>query len=143
MFKTILVPVDLGETALSKAALDRACAMATLSGGSVRLIYIRTLVPMTYMEFVPADFDVDQQTQSKTALEALAATLPLPSDRVSITVRAGAIYAEVLAEAEQAKVDLIVIGSHRPAMATYLIGSNAARIVRHAPCSVLVVRDEG
>jgi nucleotide-binding universal stress UspA family protein len=33
-----------------------------------------------------------------------------------------------------------VIGSHRPSMAIYLIGSNAARIVRHAKCSVLVVR---
>ena len=37
--------------------------------------------------------------------------------------------------------DLIVVGSHRPAMATYLLGSNASTIVRHAPCSVLVVRE--
>ncbi|TPQ46867.1 universal stress protein UspA, partial [Prosthecomicrobium hirschii] len=35
----------------------------------------------------------------------------------------------------------IVVSSHRPSMATYLIGSNAAKIVRHAPCSVMVVRD--
>ena len=37
--------------------------------------------------------------------------------------------------------DLIVIGSHRPAMSTYLLGSNAKTIVRHAKCSVLVLRD--
>ncbi len=38
------------------------------------------------------------------------------------------------------KADLIVVGSHRPNWSTYLIGSNAANIVRHAQCSVLVMR---
>jgi nucleotide-binding universal stress UspA family protein len=38
------------------------------------------------------------------------------------------------------KADLIVIGSHHPNWSTYLIGSNATKIVRHALCSVLVVR---
>jgi nucleotide-binding universal stress UspA family protein len=33
------------------------------------------------------------------------------------------------------------MGSHRPNMSDYLIGPNAARVVRHAPVSVLVVRD--
>ena len=45
-----------------------------------------------------------------------------------------------LAEAEDWGADLIVVGSHRPTMATYLLGSNAKTIVRHAKCSVLVVR---
>jgi nucleotide-binding universal stress UspA family protein len=38
------------------------------------------------------------------------------------------------------EADLIVVGSHRPAMKDYLLGTNAARVVRHAHCSVLVVR---
>ena len=42
--------------------------------------------------------------------------------------------------AEQTGADLVVVGSHRPTMATYLLGSNASTIVRHAKCSVLVVR---
>ena len=52
----------------------------------------------------------------------------------------GGVYHDVLQEAEKIGADLIVVGSHRPTMATYLIGSNAAAIVRHAKCSVLVVR---
>ena len=52
----------------------------------------------------------------------------------------GSVYDQVLAEATEFNADLIVVGSHRPSMSTYLIGSNAARIVRHAKCSVLVVR---
>ena len=56
-------------------------------------------------------------------------------------VRTGGVYPEVLAEAQDWGADLIVIGSHRPAMSTYLLGSNAKTIVRHAKCSVLVLRD--
>ena len=55
-------------------------------------------------------------------------------------VRMGSVYAEVLDEAGRIGADLVVVGSHRPSMATYLLGSNAATIVRHARCSVLVVR---
>jgi nucleotide-binding universal stress UspA family protein len=52
----------------------------------------------------------------------------------------GGIYPEILGEADACGADLIVIGSHRPAMSTYLLGSNAKTVVRHAKCSVLVVR---
>ena len=50
------------------------------------------------------------------------------------------IYAEILRAAEEAQADLVVVGSHRPAMKDYLLGTNAARVVRHARCSVLVAR---
>jgi nucleotide-binding universal stress UspA family protein len=41
---------------------------------------------------------------------------------------------------EPAEADLIVMASHRPAMKTYFLGSNAGHVVRYASCSVLVVR---
>jgi len=50
------------------------------------------------------------------------------------------IYAEILGIAEEASADLVVVGSHRPAMKDYLLGTNASRVVRHARCSVLVAR---
>ncbi len=59
---------------------------------------------------------------------------------MSCKVRLGSIYSEVLDEAATWGADLIVVGSHRPSMATYLLGSNATTIVRHAKASVLVVR---
>ena len=46
----------------------------------------------------------------------------------------------VLRVAEEADSNLIVVGSHDPAARDYLIGSNAAKIVRHSHCSVYVVR---
>jgi nucleotide-binding universal stress UspA family protein len=42
--------------------------------------------------------------------------------------------------AAEAAVDCIVIGSHRPGLTDYFLGSTAARVVRHAPCAVHVLR---
>ena len=46
----------------------------------------------------------------------------------------------ILLGAAAIKADLIVMTSHRPAMRTYFLGSNAGHVVRYAKCSVLVVR---
>jgi nucleotide-binding universal stress UspA family protein len=140
MFKTILVPVDLGEVETSKPAIDKAVELARSADSTLRLIYVRAIVPVTYMEFMPPAFDLEQQGEAETRLAELAAGVGLPAERVSAAVRLGSVYNEVLDEAEKTGADLIVIGSHRPTMATYLLGSNAATIVRHARCSVLVVR---
>ncbi|MCB8821169.1 universal stress protein [Microvirga rosea] len=140
MYKTILVPVDLAEVDAAKPAIAKAVEIATVSGGTIRLVYIRSIVPVTYMEFMPPTFDEEQQGDAEKKLADLAATVELPAERVSAVVRLGSTYAEVLNEAENTGADLIVIGSHRPSMATYLLGSNASTIVRHAKCSVLVVR---
>ena len=64
---------------------------------------------------------------------------PTVSPRLWTTIATGKLP-EVLAEAEEAHADLIVCGSHWPTLVTYLIGSHATSIVRHASCSVLVVR---
>ena len=140
MFKTILVPVDVDDSETSMPALERAVALADASGGTIRLIYVRSLVPMSFMEFVPPNFDTEQQRESEKRLAAIAAGIRLAKERVSSVVTLGGVYHDVLQEAEKIGADLIVIGSHRPTTATYLLGSNAASIVRHASCSVLVVR---
>ncbi len=42
--------------------------------------------------------------------------------------------------AEQIEADCIIVGSHKPDLSDYFLGSTASRIVRHAPCSVHVLR---
>ena len=140
MFKKLLVPVDVADVDAAKPALDRAVAMANASDGTLRLIYVRSILPVTYMEFVPPSFDDEQQRDSERKLAEIAAGIALPRDRVSAVVRLGSVYNEVLDEAKKIGADLIIVGSHRPTMATYLLGSNASTIVRHAESSVLVVR---
>jgi universal stress protein G len=143
MYKHILVPVDLSDPELAKPALATALMMVTQSGGSVRLINIMPLTPVMLAEYVPADFEAQQRKSAEEALAIVAKETGLDPARVSLVVRQGGIYQEILEEANAMKADLIVMTSHRPqrpAVRTYFLGSNAGHVVRYAKCSVLVVR---
>jgi nucleotide-binding universal stress UspA family protein len=141
MYKHILVPVDLADTDLAKPAIETAVDMARGSGGSVRLVNVLPMTPVMLAEYVPPDFDAQQRKTSEEALGIIARECGLDPAHVSSTVRQGGIYHEVLEEAKAINADLIVMSSHRPAMRTYFLGSNAGHVVRYAPCSVLVVRN--
>jgi len=141
MFRTILVPVDLAELDVSKKAIEVATSLAQQSGGALRFLTVLQFLPATYLDYIPANYDEKQKAWAQEELEKITAKIDLPKERVSYAIRTGGIYPEILAEAEQWGADLIVIGSHRPAMSTYLLGSNAKTVVRHAKCSVLVARE--
>ena len=74
-------------------------------------------------------------------LEALAAKGVPEGVSSKIHVVYGGIYEQIIETADSIGVDLIVVASNRPELKDYLLGPNAARVVRHANCSVLVVRD--
>ena len=141
MYKHILVPVDLSDPDLAKPAVSTAVELAKASGGSVRLVNVLPMTPVMLAEYVPPDFDVQQRKSSEEALATMARECGLDPARVSCTVRQGGIYHELLEEANAIGADLIVMSSHRPAMRTYFLGSNAGHVVRYAKCSVLVVRN--
>jgi len=141
MYKQILVPVDIADPELAKPALATAADIARNAGGKVRLIHVLPLTSGMLIEYVPADFEAEQRKAAEVALAEIARGLGLDAAQISYTVRQGGIYHEVLEEAKAIGADLIVMSSHRPAMRTYFLGSNAGHIVRYAPCSVLVVRE--
>ena len=140
MYKRIILAVDLADTSTKPKGLPEALELAKAWGGDLRLVNVQPVVPATFMEYVPADFDAEQTKRAMEALEAITADIDLPAERKSGAARAGGIYHELLQEASEWNADLIVVGSHRPVMSDYLLGSNAKTIVRHAQCSVLVVR---
>lgn len=139
MYSRIMVPLDLSESSLDKAALDKALDLAEVEESTLRLIHVVPLTPALLADYVPSDFDVQQSASIKQELDLIASDTGL-KDRVTVVVRQGGVYHEILEEAKRAQIDLIVMSSHRPDMRDYLIGSNAGRVVRHATCSVLVVR---
>ncbi len=141
MYKRILVPIDLSESEMARRGLDAAVALAKVEAAAhVRLVNVQPLVPVAFVDYIPPNFDDEMRETAEKDLAKVASGVDLPRERVSSTVRFGAVYPEVLAEAEDWSADLIVVGSHRPTMASYLLGSNAKTIVRHAKSSVLVVR---
>jgi len=140
MFKSILVPIDLADTDLAKPAIATAATLSQTWNGTVRLLNVLPMTPVMLAEYVPPDFDVQQRKSSEAALGIIARECGLDAGQVSHAVRQGGIYHEVLEEAKAFGADLIVMSSHRPAMRTYFLGSNAGHVVRYAKCSVLVVR---
>jgi nucleotide-binding universal stress UspA family protein len=141
MFKSILVPIDLADTDLAKPAIATAATLSQTWNGTVRLLNVLPMTPVMLAEYVPADFDIQQRQTSEEALAIVARESGIEPSRISGVVRqGGGIYHEILEEAAAIKADLIVMTSHRPAMRTYFLGSNAGHVVRYAKCSVLVVR---
>lgn len=140
MFKSILVPIDLADTDLAKPAIDTAATLAKTYDGVVKLLNVLPMTPVMLAEYVPADFDTQQRQSSEDALAIVARESGIEAKRISSVVRQGGIYHEILEEAAEIGADLIVMTSHRPAMKTYFLGSNAGHVVRYATCSVLVVR---
>jgi nucleotide-binding universal stress UspA family protein len=142
MYKNILLAVDLNDETSCRKPLLSAVALARTFGARLHILtVVREVEAILQAKTAPLGYDL-----IATDLEHRSAGLIRRADasdlKPNILVTHGAsIYAEILAFAEEAEADLIVVGSHRPAMKDYLLGTNAARIVRHARCSVLVARE--
>jgi nucleotide-binding universal stress UspA family protein len=136
MYKTILIPIDLSHAEVGKAMIDTA---KRIGGEDIQIILINVLEDIpTYAAAALPNGLIENSRQS--ALEALKEIAQGAKVQASVEVRSGRVYRSILAAAEKRKVDLIVIGSHRPGLPDFLLGSTAARVVRHATCTVLVVR---
>ncbi|ATZ95277.1 MULTISPECIES: universal stress protein [Dickeya] len=142
MYKTILVPVDIDEEALTQKALSHAVALARQSGATVHLFHALPDASafMSAYSFGIKEFENEAVIKADEKLHTLMKTIDLPADKLSHSISFGIPRDEVLELAQEIEADLIVIGSRRPNVKTYLLGSNAAAIVRHAQTSVLVVR---
>ena len=136
----ILVPIDLDEVGFWEKALAEATDIAKHKDAQVHLLTIIHATPAVVSQFLPGGYEQKLADKIQGELDEVAAKLSLDKDNITTSVRYGGVYQEILAYAEKIGADLIVIGSHQPDVTDYLIGSNAARVVRHAHCSVLVVR---
>jgi nucleotide-binding universal stress UspA family protein len=141
MFSRILVPVDIHEIEVAREAIESAIAIAKAFGSTMRLVSVASPIPpVSPLAVIPQTVYDEIGVYEKTRLDTLAAALDRPPESVSTVVRVGGVYPEVLAEAEEWRADLIVVGAHRRSMATFLLGSTAAAVSRHAQCTVMIVR---
>ncbi|WP_421319446.1 universal stress protein [Aeromonas veronii] len=138
--KTLLCPVDLSQ--MSRAVLDYAVFMAQSHQAQLKLIHVvdqlhgfdsYKILHMTAIEITH-----EMERQARTQLKELVATLPIPA---TFDIRFGRAADEIVIQAKEDEVELIVMGSHgRSGISHLLVGSVAESVVRHAPCPVLVVR---
>jgi universal stress protein A len=145
VIRSILVPIDF--SVHSKNALKFAVPLAEQFGASLHLVYV--VEPTIY----PADLGfgqvvlpgVEDELRQKGSEELKALIEREIGERVGATssVRTGNPHHEILLEAEEKEVDIIVVATHgHSGVEHMLFGSTADRIVRHAKCPVLTIRPD-
>ncbi len=136
----ILVPVDFSES--SRKALQYAVAFAQQFGAEILLLHVLEPAPpqIEIMEAVLTDTTFrEEATLELSQWQREAVSL---SRAVKAVVRNGtAPDQEIVRAAEEDDIDLIIMGNHgRMGLARVFIGSTAEKVVRRAPCPVLVIR---
>ncbi len=137
MYPRIIVAVDLDHIDQGKQLLQRAIHLLD-AGGDIRLIHVLEEVPGFIAASLPAD--LAEKRRAEAAVELRAMIDPDLGVRISHEIRRGAASGQILQAASDSNADLIMIASHKPGLQDYFIGSTAARVIRHATCSVLVER---
>lgn len=142
MFKSILVAVDLNDEASWRKPLLSAVTLARTFGAQLHVLTVVREVEAILQAKAAALGYEPVLTFLEREIESRIRELDAYDLKPKVLATLGAsIYAEILAVAELARADLVVVGAHRPAMKDYLLGTNASRVVRHARCSVLVIRE--
>ena len=143
--KKILVPIDFSDN--SKKALRYAIPFAQQFKATLILVYI--VEPTIY----PSDFgfgqvgfpDVEKEMHEK-AIGEMSALIDsfVPEKMTARTlVGSGIPFVEITTFAKEEEVDMIIVATHgRTGVEHILFGSTAEKIIRKAPCPVLVVRSE-
>jgi len=136
--KRILVPVDFSET--SKKAFLYALKFAEQFSCEITLLIV--VQPMSPM--VGAPLAVEAFSEAERNLAVLAAESHANgANSVNSSVSIGHAPNEITKAAKDLDTDLIIISTHGYTSWRHLcIGSTAGRVVRTAPCPVLVVREK-
>jgi len=140
---SILTPIDFSEASVN--ALTYATSLAAQYGAKITLLYV--IEPLGVPDFVrafPLMMENDELAAiCKNKLAKLARKSGVPANLVeNMIIRQGRAYREITEAARTLKVDLIVVSTHGYSGVTHaLLGSVTERVVREAPCPVLVVRE--
>lgn len=141
--KTILVPVDFSPR--SRRATQYAAALAQEFDAALELLFALESLPSDAMLERPQRTrgGTELARKAETMLRELAQTEVSSGVRVTTRVRRGKAAPEIIATAHEQRSDLIVLSTHSySGVQRLLLGSTAEQVVRHAPCSVLTLREQ-
>lgn len=143
MSRPVLCAVDVSHKGRDTDVLKIAKRLADMDGAALDVL---TVVPDFGQTIVSTYFERDYHDQALAEARQLLSdeiTASLGADidaKVRHVIATGGVYEQILHVAQETGCGLIVIGAHKPDFKDYLLGPNAARVVRHSTCSVHVVR---
>jgi nucleotide-binding universal stress UspA family protein len=141
--KTILVPTDFSEPAA--AALNYGRTLAAQFGATLHVVHVvedlmlKAITAEGFVSYMP-DLQRELEEAARTRLDAVVAGQGAGARIVPTIITSNAAADAIATYAKDARVDVIVIGTHgRSGVSRLLLGSVAERVVRTAPCPVLTV----
>ena len=134
MYKKIIVALSL-DHGISETALSKAKLLLDPGGEIIALHVYEAPAGMTGPYLTEEDLKRARNT-AQQRLDERVRDVP-EAKAVLISGHSGRVIADYAGEEG---ADCIIMGSHKPGLADYFLGSTAARVVRHAPCSVIVLR---
>ncbi len=135
MYKNILVPISFETERDAEGALAIAQALRA-EGGAITCLHVMEHLPKYATDYLPEGHLERQKADISKKLKALAESV----GNATAVVIEGHSSRSILDHANRNDSDLIIIASHQPGMQDYLLGSTAAKVVRHAKCAVHVLR---
>lgn len=140
MFNNVLLAIDLTEPGSWTRSLPVAVGVCKATGAKLHVITVAADVNVQVASFFPENANQHLREQAVAELQSWVKDHVPAEIEVHQIVEQGSIHREIIEASEKAGADLIVMASHKPGIRDYLLGANAAHVVRHAACSVMVVR---
>ena len=134
MYSKILIPMALDHgiapsaIAVAKELLDE--------GGEIIALHVYEMPEGTVSAYLDENVVREAYEGARKRLNERTADV----EGVTAVLRKGHTARTIIDFAAESSVDCIVIGSHKPGFADYLLGTTASRVVRHAHCAVHVLR---
>lgn len=137
-----LVPIDFSDYA--SHALDYAISLASKLGARLTLLHVIQSLPMGGADMgvtLPYTYIQDMEAEITSSLQTYLQRVTVAGLEGEIAVVHGVPFNEIIVAAKTQQVDLIIMGTHgRTGLQHVLLGSVAEKVVRLAPCPVLVAR---
>lgn len=134
--KKILVAVDIEREGGNTAVMKTAKVISSAMGGSLALLHVMEPSPGYVISQIPKAILEKRKSDAEQELRELAKQYEV----AEVVLREGAPATEIIEFANEIGAELIILDSHDPDLSNYFIGSVASRVVRHAHCSVHIVR---
>jgi universal stress protein A len=140
-FKTVLCPTDFSEA--SGRAIEYGARFVRLSEGLLLIAHVIHIPTEQYRDEAGEvlGFDVLKR-RAEAQLSQACDRYAGGYHRTQLLLDIGDPFTQLMAIASDQRVDLIVTATHgRSGIGHLIMGSVAEKIIRHAPCPVLVVRN--
>ncbi len=141
-FKKILLPTDFSDESLY--AMSYAVDLAKMFNAKLVMMHVIYDIEKASNLHIPhpsiTELYQDLENHAKRNLQSFGIDLREGLEEVDTVVKRGIPYEEIIKFANENNVDLIIIGTlPRSGVERFFVGSTTQRVIRNAPCPVLVV----